>query len=128
LTPYESHLNKPGERVYLFRPSFWSYEDRLLVYCPLRQQQEFKWDARKNITVPMHTALFLVDLETEAQYPVLFDLKKRVIRNFRLKDRTLIVKWAEDASFHALNDLERVHRYYVSCYDIELDPSDTRIR
>lgn len=128
LTPYESHLNRSGERAYLFRPSFWSYQDGLLVYCPPRQQREFKWDARKNITVPMHTALFLVDLKTEAQYPVPFDLTKRVIRNFRLKDRTLIVEWAEDASFHALYDWERVHWHYASCYDIELDPSDTRMR
>jgi hypothetical protein len=127
LTPYESHPSRPGERAYLFRPSFWSYEDGLLVYCPPRQP-EFKWDARKNITVPVHTALFLVDLETETEYPVPFDLRKRVIRNFRLKHRTLIVEWAEDTSYHALNDLERVHRHYASCYNIERDPSDTSMR
>jgi hypothetical protein len=127
LTPYESHPNRAGERAYLFRPSFWSYEDGLLVYSPPRQP-EYKWDARKNITVPVHTALVLVDLETEAQYPIPFDLTKRVIRNFRLKDRILIIEWAEDTSFHALNDLERVHRHYASCYDVDLDSSDTRMR
>lgn len=119
LTPYENQFNRPGERAYLFRPSFWSYEDGLLVFSPPRQP-EFKWDPRKNITVPVQNALVLVDLETDAQYQIPFDLTKRVIRNFRLKERTLIVEWAEEISYHALNDLERVHRHYASCYDISL--------
>jgi hypothetical protein len=127
LTPYENHPSRPSERAYLFRPSFWSYEDGLLIYSPPRQP-EYKWDARKNITVPVHIALVLVDLETDAQYPIPFDLTKRVVRNFRLKDRTLIIEWAEETSYHALNDLERVHRHYASCYDINLDSSDTRMR
>jgi hypothetical protein len=119
---YEHHPRRPGEQAYLFRPSFWSYEDGLLVYSPPRQP-EYKWDARKNITVPVHLGLLLVDLEADAQYPIPFDLTKRVIRNFRLKERTLIIEWAEETSFHALNDLERVHRHYASCYDIALDSS-----
>ena len=127
LNPYDNHPNRPGERAYLFRPSFWSYEDGLLVYSPPKQP-EYKWDARKNITVPVQLALVLIDLQTNAQYPVPFDLTKRVIRNFRLKERTLIVEWAEETSWHALNDLERVHRHYASCYDVSLDSSDSRLR
>lgn len=120
LSLYENSQNRPGERAYLFRPCFWSYEDGLLVYPPPKQS-EYKWDSRTNMTVPVHLALVLLDLETDIEYPIPFDLTKRVIRNFRLRDHTLIIEWAEETSFHALNDLERVHRHFASCYDITAD-------
>ena len=131
LSPWESHSSRSGERAYLFRPSFWSYEDGLLIYAPVKQQ-EFRWDPRTNMTVPVHFALVLLDLESGKTFSVPFDLTKRVIRNFRLKDRTLVIEWAEQEPFHALNDSEKVHRHFASCYDVVLDVapsgSDTTTR
>ena len=109
MIPWANHESRPGERTYLFRHSFWSYDDGLLVYSPPRQS-EYRWDSRRSMTVPVHLALVVRDLEKHEISLVPFDLTKRVIRNFRLKDRTLIIEWAEEASFHALNDLERVSR------------------
>jgi hypothetical protein len=91
---WQNHESRLAEKTYLFRPSFWSYEDGLLVFAPVRQQ-EFRWDARTNMTVPVKHALVMVDLETDIAYNIDFDITKRVVRNFRLNERRLIIEWAE---------------------------------
>jgi hypothetical protein len=70
--------------------------------------------------------IVVLELESQRQFPVPFDIKDRVVRNLRLKDQTLIIEWAERDPYHALNDSEEVHRHFISCCDVkaELTPSD----
>jgi F-box domain len=117
--PYNHHELRPGEQTTLFQHSFWSCEDGLLVFVPTKPFV-FDYDAAE-LPVPTtssHLAIMVFDLEAQRGVQVPFDIKDKVVRNFRLKDRTLIIEWAEKKPYHALNDLEYVHRHFASCYDI----------
>lgn len=123
LEPCEIHETRPGERIHLFKHSFWSYEDGLLVFAPGKPLQ-FGYDghANSNQNGSANFAIMVLDLESQHRYQVPFDIVGRVVRNFRLNDRTLIIEWAEADAYHALNDLEYVHRHFASCYDVQKLP------
>jgi hypothetical protein len=120
LVPYENHETRPGEWVYLFRHAFWSCDNGLLVFVPAKPFS-FDYDAAE-VPPPSPLAKFpimVLDLESRRGVQVPFDITNRVVRNLRLKDRTLIIEWAEKEWYHALNDSEYVHRHFVSCYDVK---------
>jgi hypothetical protein len=127
LEHWESHETHPGQQTYLFRHTFWSYDDGLLVFVPA-QPYTWQYDGSK-MPVQSPSSIFpimVLDLESQRAFPVPFDINDRVVRNLRLKNQTLIVEWAEKDPYHALNDSEDVHRHFVSCYDVKLEstPSD----
>jgi hypothetical protein len=124
--PHENPDTRPGEQAYLFNHAFWSYEDGLLGFAPGRPFN-FAYDAAE---VPMHSpstnfAIIVLDLKSQHGVQVPFDVKDRVVRNLRLKDRTLIIEWAEKAPYHALNDSEVVHRHFATCYDVKPHPTSS---
>ncbi|KAL2426594.1 hypothetical protein ABEF95_010385 [Exophiala dermatitidis] len=104
------HLSRIGSKPFLFRPTLWSYDDGLLVYAPVQ-------GAKDGYTAFPHI-LALLDVETGEKYPVPFDIRGKIIRNLRLKDRTLIVEWAEKDPFHNLNAMEQVNRHFANCFDV----------
>ncbi|KAJ9603355.1 hypothetical protein H2200_012133 [Cladophialophora chaetospira] len=104
------HL-KIGAKPYLFRPTLWSYDDGLLVYPPAICDEYGHFPQ----------ILALLDVETGKKYPVPFNARGKIIRNLRLKDRALIVEWAEKDPFHNLNAMEQVNRHFANCYDVHRD-------
>ena len=142
VSPFEYHESQPGRRLCqwnpfelpnpphvmcreeqtsLFQHSFWSYEDGLLVFVPLKPLI-FDHDAAKlpMLKLSCDFAIVVMDLESQYVVQVPFDISDKVVRNFRLRDRTLVIEWAEKKPYHALNDSEDVHRHFASCYDINL--------
>ncbi|KIW87127.1 uncharacterized protein Z519_12238 [Cladophialophora bantiana CBS 173.52] len=103
-----SHLSRIGTKPYLFRPTLWSYDDGLLVYAP----------AECNDDGYFPQILALLDVETGHKYAIPFDIRAKIVRNLRLKDRTLIVEWAEKDPFHNLNAMEQVNRHFANCFDV----------
>ena len=106
------HVSDPskGDQAYYFTPSFWSSDDGLVVFAP-KKLNGSEWGFST-------AALVVLDVENEEAIPIPLDLRDKIIRNFRLKYRTLIVEWAEKDAFHALNDSEKVHRHFTTCFDI----------
>ncbi|KAK6367929.1 hypothetical protein LTS17_010081 [Exophiala oligosperma] len=104
------HLSKLGAKPYLFRPTMWSYDDGLLVYAPSSRCLGDKGYFPETLS--------LLDLSTGRQCPVPFSNEGKIIRNLRLKDRTLIIEWAEKDPFHNLNAMEQVNRHFANCFDV----------
>ncbi|KAL2401051.1 hypothetical protein ABEF93_000221 [Exophiala dermatitidis] len=104
------HLSRIGSKPFLFRPTLWSYDDGLLVYAPVQ--------AGKDRYTAFPQILALLDVATGEKYPVPFDIRGKIIRSLRLKDRTLIVEWAEKDPFHNLNAMEQVNRHFANCFDV----------
>lgn len=101
------HL-KIGSKPYLFRPTLWSYDQGLLVYAPAQGSgHEY-----------LPETLALLDIASGVSYAVPFDVQGKIIRNLRLKDRTLVIEWAEKDPFHNLNAMEQVNRHFANCFDI----------
>lgn len=46
-------------------------------------------------------------------------MKDRVVRRIRLKHNLLVFEWAEKEPYHKLNELEKVHRHYVTAFDVQ---------
>lgn len=118
--PYESHKLCLGERGYLFRNAFWSYEDGLLVFVPAQPVNVgHHTDQMLRESASATFVFVMLDLESRRGLQVPFDINGKVVRNLRLKERTLIIEWAEKDPYHALNNSEYVHRHFASCYDIK---------
>ena len=81
----------------------WTYDSGLLVYPNMVDFQ----------------AYVLLDIEQDTISIVPFDTKSRIVRRIRLKHKILIFEWAEKEPYHKLNELEEVHRHYVTAFDIE---------
>ena len=131
VAPWEYHESQPGGRLYyenathisriggkpfLFRPTFWSYDDGLVVFAPGARDKGP--GAGKAKADRADSTLMLLDLHDSSFHPVPFEISNKVIRNIRLRDRTLIIEWAEKMPFHALNDMEQVHRHFATCFDV----------
>lgn len=113
-----AHLNRVGSKPFLFRPTLWSYDDGLLVYAPAR-------DGREGDPTAFPKILSLLDVATGRRYPVPFDIRGKIIRSIRLKDRTLIIEWAEKDPFHHLNAMEQVNRHFANCFDVSRGEDET---
>ena len=81
----------------------WTYDSGLLVYPDLIEIG----------------AYVLLDIEQDTLTIVPFDIKHRIVRRIRLKYNLLIFEWAEKEPYHRLNELEEVHRHYVTAYDVQ---------
>ncbi|PGH16032.1 hypothetical protein AJ79_02012 [Helicocarpus griseus UAMH5409] len=104
--PWEAHSSHTHSKPdTIFGDCFWTYEDGLLAYI-----------SRDDACV------LLRDLETSSAFRVPFILDDRVIRRIRLKDRLLLIEWAEADAFHWLNGLDSVHRHFASSFDIKPCP------
>jgi F-box domain len=127
--PYDTCKSRPGEQRPLFPHSFWSYEDGLLVFVP-ESPLAFDYDVteRASHSPSAKFAIMVLDLAFQRGCQIPFDIKDKVVRNIRLKSRTLIIEWAEQDPYHALNDSEYVHRHFASCYDVtpQTRPRDGR--
>ncbi|EXJ87593.1 hypothetical protein A1O3_04554 [Capronia epimyces CBS 606.96] len=111
------HLNRMGSKPFLFRPTLWSYDDGLLVYAPSQCSKD------GHIRFPQ--ILALLDIATGERCPVPFDIRSKIIRNIRLKERTMIIEWAERDPFHNLNAMEQVNRHFASCFDVHRGKDQT---
>lgn len=100
---HESHKNTTVDRP--FSEPFWTVEDNLVVY-PSDQKR----------------SLLLMDLETDRQYKVPFTLNGKVIRRVRLQKRVLVVEWADQKTFHGLENI--VHCYFASSFDVTKSEND----
>jgi len=108
-----SHLSRLGEKPYLFHQGLWTYDDGLLVYAPAPNTQ-----AQVDTPTEKHGyILTLLNVQNGQTASIPFSIDGKIIRNIRLNDRTLVVEWAERKPFHSLNDLEKVHRHFASCFD-----------
>jgi F-box domain len=112
-----THISRPGVKPYLFRPTFWSYEDGLIVFAPSATTEEGSHSPATEDQAS--SPLVVLDIETEKSFPVPFDITGKILRNLRLKDRTLVIEWAEKDPFHDLNDSEKVHRHFATCFDVQ---------
>lgn len=65
----------------------------------------------------------IYDLSTGQRVPVPFDIRAKHIRRVRLAHGVLIIEWAEALPYHQLNDLEVVHRHFVTAFDVIRRPS-----
>ena len=81
----------------------WTYDSGLLVYADMIEIQSY----------------VLLDIEQATVSIVPFDINDRVVRRVRLKHNLLIFEWAEKESYHRLNELEDVHRHYVTAFDVQ---------
>ena len=81
----------------------WTYDSGLLVYADMIEIQSY----------------ILLDIEQDTVSIVPFDIKDRVVRRIRLKHNLLIFEWAEKESYHRLNELEDVHRHWVTAFDVK---------
>ena len=81
----------------------WTYDSGLLVYADMIEIQSY----------------VLLDIEQDTMSIVPFDIKDRIVRRVRLKHNLLIFEWAEKESYHRLNELEDVHRHYVTAFDVK---------
>jgi hypothetical protein len=112
-----THISRLGGKPFLFRPTLWSYDDGLVVFAPGDSFSGWGRSWRLQ-TDAAESTLILLDLHHNSFHPIPFDIEQRVIRNLRLRGRTLIIEWAEKQPFHALNDTEQVHRHFATCLDI----------
>jgi len=113
-----THISKRGGKPYLFRTTLWTYDDGLLVFAPNGTLQEEANDSNK-LPDRVSCALVVLDIETGKTFPVPFGINGKILRNLRLKDQTLVIEWAENQPFHDLNDTEKVHRHFASCFDVK---------
>lgn len=105
--PWDMHASHLMQRVDCpFLEPFWTYEDGLIVYPSAD-----------------HSALVLLDLESDRKFMVPFMITGKVMRRIRLQKRLLVVEWAEPKAFHWLNDSDGVHRHFASSYDVNKTPS-----
>lgn len=99
--PWESHSSHSGHKIdMLFEHAYWTYERGLVVFPDEAQ------------------SLTLLDLETQHTFMVPFVTTNKVVRRIRLQDRLLVIEWAEDESFHWLNERDSVHRHYATSFEI----------
>ena len=80
----------------------WTYDSGLLVYLDM---------------IEIH-AYILLDIEQDTMAVVPFDIEDRIVRRIRLKHNLLLLEWAEKEPYHKLNELEEVHRHYVTAFDV----------
>ncbi|KAK0667395.1 hypothetical protein QBC41DRAFT_338444 [Cercophora samala] len=110
-------LNEKTASFHYPDPSWWySQEDAVLVY-PATQA--------KGDSPPLETTghiYHIIDLSTNLEFPVPFDVRQKHIRRVRLAQGVLIFEWAEVLPYHQLNDREVVHRHYVSVFDVVRHP------
>ena len=144
-----------GWKPYLFRQTIWSYDDGILVYAPTlgddkveikdlygrsagiglkasRTDYQGVDGNGRNTAIETETkelkhdyCLRILDLERGHEADVPFDVNGKIIRNLRIKEKTLIVEWAERDAFHELNMVDRVHRHFATCYDIRIHSTST---
>ena len=81
----------------------WTYDSGLLVYPDTIGVQ----------------AYIMLDIEHDTLSIVPFDIQDRIVRRLRLKHNLLIFEWAEEKPYHMLNELEEVHRHFVTVFDIQ---------
>ena len=81
----------------------WTYDRGLLVYPDMVETK----------------AYVLLDIESDTISIVPFDIKDRIVRRIRLKHSLLAFEWAEQKAYHKLNELEEVHRHYVTAFDVQ---------
>ena len=93
-------FNRRGDKPCLFRPTLWTYDDGLLVCA--QGESEYRGAPISGPSRPAgyEVSLVLYDLEQDRNMRVPFELTGRVLRNLRLKDRTLVVEWAEKDPWH----------------------------
>lgn len=127
---HASHLrgrSVPGiSKPFLFRPTLWSYDDGLIVFAPAQTEEQHGWTDRATSRVGTEQksgklqdrCLVVLDLESNAQTEIPFDVHGKIIRNVRLKEGVLIVEWAEKDAFHDLNMVDRVHRHFATAFRI----------
>jgi hypothetical protein len=123
---WDYHESQPGGRLYyetaamhlrvsskpyLFRPTLWSYDQGLLIFAPAIREDCDDYGHFPQI-------LAMLDVEQSRLYPVPFDARGKIVRHLRLKDRVLVVEWAEKDPFHNLNAMEQVNRHFANCFDI----------
>lgn len=127
------HLRNMGWKPYLFRQTLWSYDDGLLVYAPALKNGQSELRDRfgdvvgikiqkdeEIVRIAEDRCLNVLDLETGTEGTVPFDVTGRIIRNLRIKEKVLIVEWAEAHAFHDLNMDDKVHRHFATCFDVSL--------
>ena len=81
----------------------WTYDSGLLVYADMTDIQ----------------AYILLDIQQDATSIVPFDMRDRIVRRIRLKHNLLVFEWAEEQPYHKLNELEDVHRHFVTVFDVQ---------
>ena len=81
----------------------WTYDSGLLVYADMTDIQ----------------AYILLDIQQDTTSMVPFDMRDRIVRRIRLKHNLLVFEWAEEQPYHKLNELEDVHRHYVTVFDVQ---------
>jgi hypothetical protein len=96
---HSSHFPEWAEPMY--NQAFWTYEDGLAVF-PSQEDR----------------SLVLLDLESSETFMVPFILTDKIIRRLRLRERVLVVEWAEPEAFHWLNDSDGVHRHFATSFDL----------
>lgn len=102
VAPWDNHSSHSGDRIdMLFEHAFWTYEEGLLVYPDEHER-----------------CLVLFDVETEEKFMVPFVNTDKVIRRLRLRDRLLVIEWAESEAFHWLNDRDSVHRHFATSFEV----------
>lgn len=104
-----THLTRLGNKPYLFRATLWSYDDGLLA-CAVSKTVGNVEDHRHVLSV--------VDIDGGEQYPVPFSISGKIIRNIALRNHALVVEWAVKEPYHDLNDNEKVHLHFATCYDV----------
>jgi hypothetical protein len=103
---WDSHDSHFTERVdFAFDQATWTYEDGIVIFPSFENEDE-------------SGRLVLFDLGTEEKYLVPFPIGDKVIRGIRLREKVLIIEWAEPAAFHWLNDSDGVHRHFATAFDI----------
>ncbi|MCJ1374784.1 hypothetical protein MMC20_006016 [Loxospora ochrophaea] len=87
----------------------WTYDDGLLVYpCPTTG------------------GYVVLDVQTNGEFQVPFNVSSRVVRRIRLKNRVLIVEWAEHEPNLRINEHTDSHRHFVTAFDVSVDLVSSR--
>ena len=107
--PWESHASQMIRVDCHYSEAFWAYEEGLLVF-PSADDHQF----------------VLIDLEsgTDNVAVVPFSITGKVIRRVRLRQRVLVIEWAESSAFHWLNETDGVHRHFACAYDVARNDDD----
>ena len=109
---YRRALGRPGNVISLrlleevptdLFETEWTYDSGLLVYADMTDIQ----------------AYILLDIQQDTTSVVPFDMRDRIVRRIRLKHNLLVFEWAEEQSYHKLNELEDVHRHFVTVFDVQ---------
>lgn len=107
-----THLSRLGNKPYLFRASLWSYDDGLVAGAFIRNNIDLtSRDDKLQI-------LSVLSISTSTLHTVPFNITDKIIRNITLRSHTLVVEWSELNPYHDLNDAEKVHRHFATCFDI----------